>query len=146
MQFTLCNVVFKTKKLCFQHLRILLSSLQAVILPTTYNTVFPAHYALEKPRGAQLDWTRQSCIELKVTRIIFTTEQGFGISEKLCLKVPLDRGGAQQPYELGMSALLSAMANSRSSCSCLRSRASLSCSAFSLSRFAQASCCSSFPN
>lgn len=45
-----------------------------------------------------------------------------------------------------MSALLSAMASSRSSCSCRRSRASLSCSAFSLSRLAQASCCSSLPN
>lgn len=45
-----------------------------------------------------------------------------------------------------MSALLSAMASSRSSCSCRRSRASLSCSAFSLSRLAHASCCSSLPN
>lgn len=45
-----------------------------------------------------------------------------------------------------MSALLSAMASSRSSCSCRRSRASRSCSAFSLSRLAHASCCSSLPN
>lgn len=45
-----------------------------------------------------------------------------------------------------MSALLSAMASSRSSCSCRRSLASLSCSAFSLSRLAHASCCSSLPN
>lgn len=47
---------------------------------------------------------------------------------------------------LFISALLSAMASSRSSCSCCLSLFSLSRSALSLSRLAHSICCASFPN
>ena len=45
-----------------------------------------------------------------------------------------------------VSVLLRAMASSRSSCSCWRSRLILSCSARSLSRLAHSSCSASLPN